>query len=565
MHGMAVVYQRVLGPTLKFRYLVILGAIGIFALTIPASKRLLSKFEMVPPQDQSRFMLQLRTPVGSSIDYTDARARLVEDYLAGLPEVNRFYMSIGGFSGGEVDSAASFITLKPPQSRQKSQKQVIDDCRRDLNKIPGLLAIPFDPSTNLPGTGGRGVSQVGFYIQGQDWKKLTELTQLFMERLNASGVAVDVDSDYRLGAPEVRIRPDRQKASDLGISMESIGRTVDAMVGGLRIVKFKDQGRRYDVRVRLLADQRLRPEDVETLYVRSRSGRMLHLGDVVHVVVEPALLSITRENRSRAINLMCNPAPGRSPTEVVAEAQRIADEILPGGYSMVLAGASKSSKETVESLGFALVLGIVIAYMILAAQFNSFIHPVTVLIALPFSLTGAVLALAYTGNTLNMFSMIGIVLLMGIVKKNSILLVDFTNQRRDEGLSVKDAIVSASPTRLRPILMTTVSTIAGAIPAAMSLDLSWAGLGAAGGMELRAPMAIAVIGGLTLSTLLTLLVVPAVYAMFEDFKALLGIGKKPLQPALSPDDPRLPGAPAPADGAGAPSAPAARDAKSPSP
>jgi multidrug efflux pump subunit AcrB len=319
--------------------------------------------------------------------------------------------------------------------------------------------------------------------------------------------------------------------------MESIGRTVDALVGGLRIVKFKDQGRRYDVRVRLLADQRLRPEDVEKLYVRSKSGRMLHLGDVVRVVVEPALLSITRENRSRAINLMCNPAPGRSPTEVVAEAQRIADEILPGGYTLVLAGASKSSKETVQALGFALILGVVIAYMILAAQFNSFIHPITVLIALPFSLTGAVLALTYTGNTLNMFSMIGIVLLMGIVKKNSILLVDFTNQRRDEGLSVKDAIVNASPTRLRPILMTTVSTIAGAIPAAMSLDLSWAGLGASGGMELRSPMAIAVIGGLALSTLLTLFVVPAVYAMFEDIKRLLGFGRKPVAAAAAPPEP----------------------------
>jgi multidrug efflux pump subunit AcrB len=388
-----------------------------------------------------------------------------------------------------------------------------------------------------------------------------------MDRLNASGVAVDVDSDYRLGAPEVRIRPDRQKASDLGISMESIGRTVDAMVGGLRIVKFKDQGRRYDVRVRLLADQRLRPEDVESLYVRSRSGQLLHLGDVVKVVVEPALMSITRENRSRAINLMCNPAPGRSPTEVVTEAQKIADEILPGGYSLVLAGASKSSKETVQALGFALWLGIAIAYMILAAQFNSFIHPITVLIALPFSLTGAVLALAWTGNTLNMFSMIGIVLLMGIVKKNSILLVDFTNQRRDEGLSVKDAIVNASPTRLRPILMTTVSTIAGAIPAAMSLDLSWAGLGASGGMELRAPMAIAVIGGLTLSTLLTLFVVPAVYAMFEDLKSWLGIGRKPAPPpALTPDDPRLLDAPPAGSGLGAPSAPpsASRDATSPS-
>ena len=188
-------------------------------------------------------------------------------------------------------------------------------------------------------------------------------------------------------------------------------------------------------------------------------------------------------------------------------------------------------------LFLALVLGVLVAYMILGAQFNSFIHPILVLIALPFSVTGAVVALVIAHQSLNMFSMIGIVLLMGIVKKNSILLVDFTNQRRQEGLSVADAIVNASPTRLRPILMTTIATIAGAVPAALSLDLRWIGLGAAGGMELRAPMAVAVIGGLILSTLLTLFVVPAVYAMFEDVKGLFGFGRRPsdaAKPAIPP-------------------------------
>jgi multidrug efflux pump len=381
--------------------------------------------------------------------------------------------------------------------------------------------------------GGRGQSQVQFYIQGQDWNKLTELSKALMERMKESRAIVDVDSDYRLGSPEVKIRPDRKRASDLGISMETIGRTVDALVGGVRIVKFKDQGRRYDVRVRLLADQRIRPDDIEKIYVRSKTGELLRLADVVNVSIEPSLMSITRENRSRAINFNCNPAPGSSPTEVISEAQKIAAKILPGGYRLVLAGASKSGEETLRGLLFAVVLGIVIAYMILAAQFNSFIHPITVLIALPFSLTGAILALVWSGYTLNMFSMIGIVLLMGIVKKNSILLVDFTNQRRDEGMGVREAILNASPTRLRPILMTTVSTIAGALPAAMAIDLSWLGVGASGGMELRAPMAIAVIGGLILSTFLTLFVVPAVYAMFEDFKSLLGIGRKPVTAAVA--------------------------------
>jgi len=526
MTGMATVYRWVLGPTLKVRYLVIAGSIALFVLTLPMLQRLGQKWEMVPPQDQSRFMMELRTPPGSSIDNTDEKARIVEAFLSARPEVNRYYMSVGGFMGGEVDSGSAFITLKPPSERSLTQQQFIAVCRTQLGQIPGLEVRPFDPSINLPGTGGRGAAQVQFYIQGQDWNRLTELSKEFVERLQASPTIVDTYSDYRLGSPEVRVRPDRKRASDLGISMETIGRTVDALVGGVRIVKFKDQGRRYDVRVRLLADQRLRPDDIDKLYVRSKTGELLRLADVVSVSIEPSLLSITRENRSRAINFTCNPAPGHSPTEVVTEAQKIAADLLPGGYSLVLAGASKSGEETKRGLWFALGLGIVIAYMILAAQFNSFIHPVTVLIALPFSLTGAVLALTWTGYTLNMFSMIGIVLLMGIVKKNSILLVDFTNQRRDEGLGVREAILSASPTRLRPILMTTVSTIAGAVPAAMALDFSRFGLGASGGMELRAPMAVAVIGGLILSTLLTLFVVPAFYAMFEDVKSLFGIGKR---------------------------------------
>jgi multidrug efflux pump len=536
MHLLAKAYGALLGPVLRVRYLVILASIGLFVLTFPMLKALGAKWETVPPQDQSRFMLQMRTPPGSSIDYTDEKTQIVEAFLAGRPETNRYYFSVGGFQGGEVDSAVAFITLKPPSQRSLTQQQFINLCRVELAKIPGIQCFPTDPSTNLPGVGGRGQAQVQFYIQGQDWKKLTELSKQLMERMKASRTIVDVDSDYRLGSPEVKIRPDRKRASDLGISMETIGRTVDGLVGGVRIVKFKDQGRRYDVRVRLLADQRLRPDDIEKIYVRSKSGELLRLSDVVNVSIEPALMSITRENRSRAINFNCNPGPGHSPTEVIAEAQAIAAEVLPGGYSMVLTGASKSGKETSRGLWFALGLGIVIAYMILAAQFNSFIHPITVLIALPFSLTGAVLALVWSGYTLNMFSMIGIVLLMGIVKKNSILLVDFTNQRRDEGLGVREAILSASPTRLRPILMTTVSTIAGAIPAAMAIDLSWLGLGASGGMELRAPMAVAVIGGLIVSTLLTLFVVPAVYAMFEDMKSLLGIGRK-ASPAAAPAEP----------------------------
>jgi hydrophobe/amphiphile efflux-1 (HAE1) family protein len=536
-HSLAALYSRLLRPTLKLRYLVIVAALGITALSYFPLMKLWNTREMIPPQDQSRFMIRMQTPVGSSIDFTDAKVTEAEKFLLNRPEVNRIFGAVGGFGGGEVDTAVMFVTMVPPQQRQQSQQQFMNTVRGALNSIPGVSAFPSDPSINLPGQRGSNFA-VNFFISGPNWDILTQKTREIMEKMKHSGVYADVDSDYRLGAPEVRIKPDRRKATDLGVSMEAIGRTVNALVGGVRIVKFKDQGRRYDVRVRLMADQRRRPEDIEKLYVKSKTGELISLADVVNVTIEPTLLSITREDRSRAIRINCNPAPGKSPNEAEQEALRIARETLPGGYNVEFTGASKSAKETFTSLIVCMLLGIVVAYMILAAQFNSFLHPLTVLTALPFSLVGAIFALASVGYTINMFSMIGIVLLMGIVKKNSILLVDFTNQRREQGRPVRDALLEACPTRLRPILMTTVSTIVAAIPAAIALDMTRFGL-AGGGQELRAPMAVAVIGGVIVSTLLTLFVVPALYAIFEDFKKLLGIGQRPAFQATQPVMPTI--------------------------
>ena len=227
---------------------------------------------------------------------------------------------------------------------------------------------------------------------------------------------------------------------------------------------------------------------------------------VVKTQMHSALQMITRMNRERAIAMYSNVAKGRSQQDAITAAQKIGKELLPKGYRLVLSGSATTFTESFESLIFALILGIAVSYMVLASQFNSFIHPVTVLMALPFSLSGAFFALYYTHNTLNLFSMIGLILLMGIVKKNSILLVDFTNQRRTEGLKPTEALLEACPVRLRPILMTSIATIVGAIPAALALGP---------GAETRTPMAIAIIGGVTVSTVLTLYVVPCVYSLFS--------------------------------------------------
>ena len=499
---LASAYRRVLGPCLRHRFLVLGGTLVVFLVSL-----LILGFinrEFVPSQDIGRVLGRIQSPVGSSVDYTDQLMRRCEEWVLSRPEVDRYFAAVGGFGGGDVSTGVLFVTLKPRSERSVSQAQFMADMRRELNVIPSLKVTIQDLS-QAGFTAQRGFP-VEFTVRGRDWGVLAENAQKIMERMKASPFFVDVDTDYLLGMPEVQIIPNRKLAADLGVSMQDIGDTVNALVGGVRAVKFKDKGRRYDVRVRLLADQRLRPEDISPLLVRTRSGEMARLADLVQIQVKPSLLTITRRNKSRAIGVFANVAPGESQAGALAQVRKIAGQVLPEGYEVVLSGSAQTFQESFWSLIFALVLGLAVSYMVLASQFNSFVHPVTVLLALPFSFTGALIALAVTGKSLNVYSMIGIILLMGIVKKNSIILVDYTNQLRRAGRDREQALMEACPIRLRPILMTSLSTIAGALPAAVSFGP---------GAELRQPMALAVIGGVIVSTALTLFTVPAAYHLFD--------------------------------------------------
>ncbi|MBI4227142.1 MAG: efflux RND transporter permease subunit, partial [Candidatus Omnitrophica bacterium] len=256
--------------------------------------------------------------------------------------------------------------------------------------------------------------------------------------------------------------------------------------------------------VRLMPGQRTQAEDIERLWVWNNRGELVQLKEVVTISREPALTTITRRGRERAIGLFANVAAGQSQQAALEEVQRVAREVLPEGYRIVLSGSAQTFQESFQNLAFALWLGIVVAYMVLGSQYNSYLHPVTVLLALPFSISGALVALWLGNQSLNVYSFIGLILLMGIVKKNSILLVDFANQAREHGASAQEALMQACPARLRPILMTSISTIAAAVPPALAVGP---------GAETRIPMAIAVIGGLALSTLLTLYVVPCAYSL----------------------------------------------------
>ena len=276
------------------------------------------------------------------------------------------------------------------------------------------------------------------------------------------------------------------------------------MIAGVVAGKFAKGGRRYDIRVKVRDEAFKEIKDLSQIMIRNNRGELIPLNEVTNIVEGKGMLSINRTDRARAIQVYGNLEKGTSQAKVISTLQNQISKILPEGYSIEASGSSKAFDESSGGLIFVFMIGILIAYMVLASQFNSFIHPLTVLLALPFSITGAIIALWLGGQSLNIYSMIGIVLLMGIVKKNSIILVDFTNQLRSQGLNIKEALLEACPIRLRPIVMTSVSTVVGTIPAA---------LGSGAGSETRVPLALAVIGGVLLSTLLTLVVIPCFYSL----------------------------------------------------
>ncbi len=495
------VYAWQLRSVLKIPLVVVLVAATVTYFAVQLLSQLPA--EMVPSQDQSRIMVRMQTAVGMDLPTTETIVRKAEQKISGRPEVERYFGVIGGFGTTAVNGAMLFVTLTDPKERSATQNDIIGWLRKELNAIPGLRAMPLDVSqTGFAASRGYPVE---FSVRGADWNQLVGASQEMLRKLREGGVVVDVDSDYQLGQPELQIEPDRARCSDVGVSIEDVATTLNALVGGVKVGKFTQSGRRVDTRVRLLQAQRSRPEALNTLRVRNKAGQLIPISSLVTMSEKPALQAITRKDRERAITITGNIAPGHAQDEALRLVEKLGGE-LPQGTRVVMSGASIAFRESMQSLIFALILGIAVAYMILAAQFNSLLHPVTVLTILPLSVAGAALALWWSGKTLNIFSMIGLLLLMGIVKKNSILLVDYANQVRERGATAKDAMLAAGPVRLRPILMTSLATLMAAMPSALALGP---------GAEVRGPMALAIIGGLVVSTALSLLVVPCFYVVAD--------------------------------------------------
>ncbi len=502
-------YARVLHAAVRHR-----GRVLAIAFAWVAVAGLLFTFlpkEFIPSEDRGSVFVFTQAPEGSTIRYTDRYMKAAEGIMTSQPEVEKLFsvIALGLNAPGEVSSGGMFAMLKARDARERSSQELVQALFPQMMSIPGMLAFPINP----PALGQSFLSQpVEFVIQGPSLPELAKANDAILADARAIPGLVNVDSNLKLNKPELEVEIDRNRASDLGVSVRDVASTLQILLGGEHLSDFKRGAKQYEVKVQLRDVDRANPQDLERLYVRGAGGEMVQLSSVVRLRETVAPRSLNHYQRVRAATITASVAPGFALGDILDRLQAIADKHLPAGFTTALAGQSREFKESGTALYFAFFLSILVIYLTLAAQFESFIHPLTILFTVPLAVTGALLAILSTGNSLNLFSEIGIVMLTGLVTKNAILIVEFANQLRERGRSLLDAAVEASTLRFRPILMTTFATIFGTLPIAL-------GLGAGG--ESRAPMGIAVIGGLFFSTLLTLVAVPVVYILLDELVSAL--------------------------------------------
>ena len=497
-------YQKSLHICINWPKTIVFASLGLFIASMSMIQFV--KQEFIPAQDQNVILVNGQTPTGTNLFETQKKSLEVEEVLKKNPDINNYIVSVGagGGPGGSVNGMFFPIYLKPREDRKKTHLEVMADLRKEFVNIKGVRLQLRDISSRNLTTGRQ--NPIAFNIRGGDLKVLQEKSEEMMRVLTEEGMTQDLDTDFKVGLPELVVKPNAELMEKWGVTRDQVSRTLNAALGGTRQGRFTADGRRFDIRVKVPDEIITSETEIGMIPIRNSFGNLLPLERVVTMKRDGALQSISRVNRQRAISVYGNLAPGKSQAQVLDRAAELAKQILPTGYSFGLEGSSSGFQEAFKSLITALLLGILVAYMILAVQFNSFVHPFVILIALPFSLTGAFLALWMFGVSLNLFSFIGIIVLMGIAKKNSILLVEFTNQMRHKGMNVPEALLEACPLRLRPILMTSIATVCAALPLV---------IGNAIGAETRKPMGLTIIGGSIVSTVFTLFVVPSLYLMMS--------------------------------------------------
>ncbi|MBA3259477.1 MAG: efflux RND transporter permease subunit, partial [Gemmatimonadales bacterium] len=480
-------YARTLAVALRFRPVIVVGALLVTVGAVFVFRSL--EREFVPPEDRGWFFSFIIAPEGSSLAYTDGYQRQAEAIQAKTDGIASFFSVVN--IGDGVSRGIIFTNLVDWSERERSLEEIIGEVQGQYFGIPGVFAF-----ANNPPAFGWG-SPVNFVIQHPEFERLVEGNDTLLARAQQIPGLINVDSDLRVNKPQLTVSFDRDRAEDLGVAVADVATTLQVLLGGCETSTFTRANKQYDVIVQLDPRARSTPSDMTGLYVRGRGDELVKLEAVATVDEGVGPRQLNHFNRVRSATITANLAPGFTLGQAIDSLSRIAGEVLPRGSSTALAGESRELEESGTSLYFAFVLALVVVFMVLASQFESLVHPFTVLLAVPLAVTGALITLKLAGSTLNVYSQIGMILLIGLVTKNSILLVEYINQLKERGMPTIEAAKEAGRIRLRPILMTSVATVMGALPIAL-------GLGA--GSLSRRPLGYAIVGGLVFSTLLTLYV-----------------------------------------------------------
>jgi multidrug efflux pump len=479
------------------------GLIYLLGTTLPS--------ELAPLEDRSEFRLQAQAPEGATFEYMDGYVRELTAFVEEqVPEkAGMVSVTAPSFGGSGVNSGFVRVILQEPTTRDRSQQQIVEEITSKSRKYTGVRTFVTQAQTIGDRRGG---FPLQFVIQAADIEKLKEVLPVFLTKAAQSPLFAFVDVDLKFTKPELSINIDREKARNLGVNVLDIAQTLQLGLSGSRFGNFIMEGKQYQIIGQVERANRNEPLDLKTLYVRSRRGELIQLDNLVTISELSAPPQLYRFNRYSSAKVQAQLARGVALGDGIKEMQRIADAVLDESYTTSLDGASREFAESSSSIYLAFLIALAIIYLVLAAQFESFRDPFVIMFTVPLALAGALLSLWYFNQTLNVFSQIGIIMLIGLVTKNGILIVEFANQRKAEGKAMLDAVIEAAESRFRPILMTSLSTILGILPIALALGA---------GSESRVSMGIAVIGGMMFATILTLFVIPAIYTYFSSKKVSL--------------------------------------------
>jgi HAE1 family hydrophobic/amphiphilic exporter-1 len=500
-------YMWLLRWSMHHRWVVVVMCLLVIASIIPLFKAVGKNF--LPVDDQSEFEITLRTPEGSSLTATSNIVESIAAEVRQLPGVTHTLTTVGGGAQELVNTATIYVKLKPIQERELSQQELMEQARQLLSRYPGELRTSVQPVSNIGGGGVRN-ADIMFVLYGPDLQKLTAYSEELLQKMKTIPDVVDVDSSLIVGKPELRVIIDRELAADLGVSVNDVAQALNLLIAGQVVSTYNEGTDQYDVRVRALGEYRTSARDLERITVPSSKLGPVSLDHIVRIVEATGPSAIDRQNRERNVILLANVKPGGSQAAVIDQLNQFVKQMnLEPGYTTGLAGRSKELGRTGYYFMLAFALSFIFMYMVLAAQFESFIHPITILLTLPLSIPFGILSLLIMGQTVNIFSGLGVLLLFGIVKKNAILQIDHTNELRAKGMKLMDAILQANRDRLRPILMTTIALVAGMMPLVLSTGP---------GSGTNRSIGVLVVGGQSLCLLLTLLAVPVFYSLFSRSK-----------------------------------------------